>query len=159
MAHCCALYLWVHTCLLNQQAPLWFDLGISSGWNISSTDSHSPTKVLSLWILKNFPNLLDNLHLKCSHEFLPLSSNTLPLVRMKLNKKNGPQDRSWGEKHVFRGWGCRSDNWRGEPWSQASPTSQKDQTQPSSTQSRIRILLNVPWGRDGGGRQAVANLA
>lgn len=115
MAHCCALYLWVHTCLLNQQAPLWFDLGISSGWNISSTDSHSPTKVLSLWILKNFPNLLDNLHLKCSHEFRPLSSNTLPLVRMKLNKKNGPQDRSWGEKHVFRGWGAGVTTEEGSP--------------------------------------------
>lgn len=139
MAHCCALYLWVHTCLLNQQAPLWFDLGISDGWNISSTDSHSPTKVLSLWILKNFPNLLDNLHWNTvMNSFFII--NTLPLVRMKLNTKNGPQDRSWGA-------GVTTEE---GPWSQASPTSQKIDTAQLHRAGSGYCSMS-PEGRDGGG--------
>lgn len=158
MAHCCDL-------ASEYTAAFWFSRHLCSviwespvAWNINSSDSHSAIKASSLWILKSFPNLLDNLLLKCNHEFLPLSTSTLPLVTMKMNKKNGVQDRPWGERHIFKGWGFRRDYWRGGHWSQASPTSQEGQTQPRSTHGLIRILLNVPCGRDGGGAQAGANL-
>lgn len=76
-------------------------------WNISSSDNHSTIKASFLWILKSFSNLLDNLLLKCNHEFLYQPTPHLlinPLVRAKMNKKNGAQGKPWGKKHMFRGW-------------------------------------------------------